>query len=772
MSLHKLPLFFLPILLLVLVSPLLGQPRATFPRDGVLITGVNITGTERVTPATIAGVMSLREGSRFTREAWRRDMESIIGLGTLDPLETRILWEEAGEGEITLTVVAKENPVVASITIVGNVRVSEDALRAQLDYREGQISPTILETSTRRNIQNFYRDQGFRRVRVHVKVSPAVTEGEIDVLITVEEGERIRIRRVHLRGNDQFNDFIMKQQLINSPGLLFFSNYFDEMALEDDLAIIRQKYRDEGFLDVLVRLGEVDYDQERKDVSLEFIIDSGPRYRVGETRAEGVTYFTEEELREILIRLEDRHFSGRRLTRALDRVNRLYGDQGYVDTQVDYRLEKEIETGLVSVILEVEESEVVYVGSITIDMEDYQYDLTAFDKFVDWLAPPTRVETVEREIRLKPGEKYRTSDEVRTQERLRNLGIFRRVDVVRREPARPSPGRREKDAIIVVEEDPAAAWLAIIAGVGELSGPAVTLQVSQPNWGGRADRASASATVGQRNQAFRLRFFKRYLGESENSLDTSLYWSQDRFRAYRQRTVGGSTELGTPVNEYTSAFFRARIERVGYSRYDRSTQTDMSPYWTFAGRALLVNDHRDNVRWPTRGHLISGGVEAGVARNPFVKLLHTYEWYQELGRTEAIYAYEHTVGIMPHEMDRVGLSERFFIGGTQSLRGFRIREVGPRDRGNRDLAIGGATRITQRHELRYPFNDFLKGRVFADAGILERGIFQVGKPRASLGVGLILDFGPVLVEVDFARAVMKQRLDETQFFHLRLSSGF
>lgn len=757
-------------MILSLAGPAVAQTN-DFPRDGILIREVRVEGLEQVDPSAVRTVMQLRPGARFTREAYRRDLESIIAIGTLDPLETRILWEAAGADQIDLIVEAKENPVISTITIVGNMTFSAERIRAQLDYGEGDIAPTILETSTRRNIENFYAEGGYRRTRARVQVSPAEDPSMIDVLITIQEGERVKIDRVTLTGNTHFSDFLLRMQLVNSPGILFFSNYFDEMALEDDQAIIRQKYRDAGYLDVAVRLGAVDYDQEDRSVSIEYLIDAGPRYRVSESGAEGVTYFNQEEIREVTRRMEGRFFEGKRLSRSLDGISRLYGDQGYVDTRVDYRLEKDEQNAEVAIVFEVEESEVSYVGNVSIDMEEFQYDVTALNKFIDWLAPPTKPETIEREIRLEPGEKYRTVDEVRTEERLRNLGIFRRAEVVRREPARPTPDRREKDAVVVVEEDPAAAWLAIIAGIGELSGPAVTLQISQPNWGGRADRASISATVGQRNQAFRLRFFNRYLGESNNSLDSNLYWTTDRFRAYRQRTVGGSAELGAPVNEYTSAYFRARIERVKFSRYDRAVQTDMSPYWTFAGRGLLINDHRDNVRWPTRGHLVGGGVEAGIARDPFIKLLHEYEWYRELGQSETVYAYQHTVGLMPHSVSGVGLSERFFLGGTRTLRGFRSREVGPRDRGDRDLAIGGATRVTQRHEVRYPFNDFLKGRVFADAGILERGVFSTGRPRASLGVGLIMDFGPLLVEVDFARAVMKKRRDETQFFHLRLSSG-
>jgi outer membrane protein insertion porin family len=128
---------------------------------------------------------------------------------------------------------------------------------------------------------------------------------------------------------------------------------------------------------------------------------------------------------------------------------------------------------------------------------------------------------------------------------------------------------------------------------------------------------------------------------------------------------------------------------------------------------------------------------------------------------------------MPYEATEIGISERFFVGGTSSLRGFKPHGVGPRDDGDDDIAIGGATRVTQRHELRYPIKEkFLIGRVFTDAAILEKGPLEPGVPRIGSGVGAMIDFGPLSAEVDLGAPVLKDSDDEAQFFHLRLGSNF
>lgn len=752
-----------------------AEAEFQLPADGARIRRITVEGTSTLNPALITGAMELKEGDRFTREAYRNDLQAIASTGRVDPLAVAITWEPVEDGSIDLVVRVKENPTIASIQIVGNSVYSQAQILAELDFKQGDVAPTTLVASTTRNLRSFYRNGGYKDARIRVELVPLADPSQgADVLITIDEGKRIKIRDVELRGNTHLTPFFAKMKLTNAPGILFFNNYFDELALDDDLAILRGLYRDDGFLDARVRKGGFRYDEEQLEVVVVFEIEEGPRYTVGSVRAEGVTLFTPEEVKSITDELPGRLFSGQRLSRVVDGLRRLYGDQGYIDTRITYRFEKNAETAMVDIVFEVRESPVFYVGEVRIEMEEFDYDidLSAFDRFVDWIAPPTKPATVERELRLERGAKYRTADEARTIERLRNLGIFKSVEILRRDPARQDPNRNEKDAIVVVKEDPAAAFLAVTAGVGEVSGPAVTLQVTQPNWGGNADRASASATFGDRNQAYRLRYFNRYLGESDNSLDTNLYQTSDRYRAYRERTIGGSTELGTPVGEYTTAYWMARYERVDFSGYDRSTVTDMDGYPVIAGRALLVEDRRDFRRWPTRGYSVSGGVEGGHADALFLKLLHGYEWYYRIGRSDYIYAYEHTVGLMPHESDRVGLSERFFVGGSRTLRGFRVREVGDRDPGNDRLAVGGATRVTQRHELRYTFNDFLKGRLFADAAILEQGIVELGRPRVGAGAGIIMDFGPLVVEVDLANPVIKESRDRAQYFHLRIRSGY
>ncbi len=743
------------------------------PPDGIRIRDVRVEGTNRLSPGEILARMELRPNTAFDRDAYRRDLQSISNSGKINPLTLKIAWEPATEGAVNLIVQVQENPVISSITIVGNDRFSQKTLLGQLDYKVGDVVPTAVRSSTVRNFENFYKNGGYKASKITVTSDPTPgTPDAVDVTIVIDEGARIRVRSLVINGNKYFSDFRISTQLTNARGILFFNNYFDESALEDDLAIVRSMYESAGFLDVKVSRSGLVYDENKKTVTVMMDVVEGPRYKVSGIRTEGISSLTRSEVDKATIELPRRYFNGKRLAKSLDRLRAIYGDQGYVDNEVSYRLDKKPENQTVTIVTQVVEAPVVYVGQVRLKKEEYPYNVDSkpLSKFIGWFAPPTKDETVMREVRLKPGQKYRSSEEVRTIERLKNLGIFRKVEVNRD----PTAQNNVRDAVVNVEQDPNAAFIGAMAGIGESSGPAITLQLVQPNFNGRADRFSASATIGTRSIGYRIGFFDRYLGESNTSLDTNLYYLTDRYREYRERTLGASTEFGRPLSEYVRGYLRFRAEYVSFSNFDEDeSEEDFNSYPVLAVRPSVVYDRRDNAAWATRGYLVGGGIETGVADGFLFKMMHSYEWYKKpFERNDLIYAYEHTVGLMPYEATNVGLSERFFVGGTNSLRGFQYREVGPRDRENDALAIGGATRITQRHELRYPFNDFIKGRIFTDLAILERGPFSLGTPRMGSGAGVILDFGAITAEVDLAVPVIKKSTDKAQYFHIRVGSGF
>ena len=119
------------------------------------------------------------------------------------------------------------------------------------------------------------------------------------------------------------------------------------------------------------------------------------------------------------------------------------------------------------------------------------------------------------------------------------------------------------------------------------------------------------------------------------------------------------------------------------------------------------------------------------------------------------------------------------MGGPKSLRGYTIKNVGPRDvLGN---PLGGNQYLLLNAELQYPFTKGFRGFVFYDRGNLYDGgsnisttstTWDLGKMRDSIGGGIrfISPFGPI----GFADGIKLDRAtgEESGEFHFSAGNSF
>lgn len=744
----------------------IGQP----PPDGTVIESVEVRGLTRLKPHEVSGVMSLRPGAGFMADALQRDQNAIAALGTIDPLSISISTELLDDGRVRLIVTARENPVLARIILVGNVRYTEKAILARLDVKPGAILPTDARASTMKAIRDFYAGGGYKSTRVDVSIEPTGEKpGEVTLTAVIDEGEKIRIRDLILRGNKSLSAFWLRLQLSNQGSWFIFDNYYDEQSFITDLRTVEAMYRNRGFLDATARRGDFIYDESKAEVSPVIEIEEGPRYTVTKIEISGNTLFTREEAEAPFLTLVGRKYHGNRFAEALNALTNMYGRQGYIDTDVNGRFEKEATGNSVVLVIDITEAPPVTVGEVRVSKAryDFKVDLNFLQELLSTVSAPTKDETILRENRLKPGERYRSTDEQRTAERLRKLRIFDKVNV-RREP---TTNPAVQDAVIEVEESPNAGYFVISAGIAQSSGPAVGLSYTNPNLFGDADVFEASATVGPRTRRANIRYFDRYIGDTRTSYEMNLYAERDRYRAYAQQTYGLANEWGRPWTEYREAFARIRLEHNSFGDISGNPREDFDSYVTAAARLRVVEDRTDSKTFPTRGYIFGAGLESGVADGFLLKFTHSYDRYFALSE-DWVYAYGHTLGLMPYDATSIGLGERFFIGGSSDLRGFAPREVGPRDPREKKLAIGGATKVTQRHELRYAITRRFHGRLFADLGVLDQRALSISRPRLGVGPGFSADLGPVVLDIDFGFAVLKARHDRPRLLSFRVASDF
>ena len=108
--------------------------------------------------------------------------------------------------------------------------------------------------------------------------------------------------------------------------------------------------------------------------------------------------------------------------------------------------------------------------------------------------------------------------------------------------------------------------------------------------------------------------------------------------------------------------------------------------------------------------------------------------------------------------DRVPIFDRLFLGGANNLRGYKFRDVGPKD--NNAEPIGGDTLLRGTVEYTVPVVEKIRGALFYDVGFVKSGSWDLSPSKEAngsgglnqdVGVGVRLDLpiGPVRIDYGF-----------------------
>lgn len=155
-------------------------------------------------------------------------------------------------------------------------------------------------------------------------------------------------------------------------------------------------------------------------------------------------------------------------------------------------------------------------------------------------------------------------------------------------------------------------------------------------------------------------------------------------------------------------------------------------------------------------------------------------WEDSKGRPFVL-ALEGTVqwGAETGELSGIPYSERFFLGGQRTLRGFDFRGVGPR---NDAFPLGGEAAWYATTEFRFPLVssrvrgqvdevEYIRGGVFVDYGSVGSALDALGPTRVAAGVDLRMriPFLPGLgLQLDFGWPLRSEPFDDERVFSFEL----
>ena len=717
-------------MLALLVTLAEAQPPRLPPTPRViLIREVAVEGNRRVQEAVILGRIRSAVGAPFSPSQSSEDLRAVFTLGFFDDVQLKV---EDFEGGVKVTFVVTERPFVRDVEFVGNSKLGTSDLQDKIELKLGSVYNPVEVQRAREKLKDAYEDEGY----FEVQISPEVEkfgDGDVKVVFTVNEGRRITIDKIVIRGNKGLKDKEIKAVMATQERQYFvLRGTVQRQKLEEDIERIAGVYQDHGFIQMRVERHDMVVDREKARVTITIDVVEGAQYRVGVIKLTGVTLVPEEEVRRQLGFKAGDVFSRTALRDGVRNISDLYSTIGRASVDVLPRTDQQSTNTTVDVTLEVTEGPEVYVERINITGNTRSED-----------------RILRREIPFVEGDLFTLQKMQRARQRLINLGYFDMVNVT------TQPGTDKTRIIVNVEvtERPTGIF-SIGGGFSSVDSFVGTLDVSQNNFLGRGWVLSLRIRAGANSQQGIISFTEPWLFDRPLSAGFDVFNIKRQFTEYDYDSLGGTVRLSHPFEEYWrwQTAYRLTSDEISDVRdtNDPLLRDEIGTRVTSAVTLGLTRDSRDAVALPTKGGFTVFTVDfAGLGGDTrFVKAIASTSyfypmWYGHVlsGRAEAGYGFGWSDDPLP-------VFERFYLGGPNSIRSFKARRISPVD--DAGTRIGGTSEVLGNVEyiVPLPFNFRLAG--FVDVGNVYgfKTKFDITDTREAAGAGVRWQspFGPIRVD--------------------------
>ena len=328
------------------------------------VMGVKIIGNRVIEETKVRQHLQTRVGRDYDPETVRSDVRRLSSTGMFRNVKT---YRNAVDGGIEVTFEVFELPLIGHFDFVGNEQIKTKTLLKKTELKVGEPLQRYRVEEAKRRVEEFYREKGFTDAQVEIQ--EGLQPGDDGIVLSIYEGVRQRIAKVKFIGNSIASDARLKTQVKAKPGILWLlKGEVDVEQIELDVQRLTAYYRGLGFFKA--RIGrELNYSENGKWLTITYVIDEGPRYKIRQVSLLGNETFTTESLSERLEIESGNYFDARKMNRDLTVLRDTYGGEGYIhaDIQADPRFLEE--PGMIDLVYDIDEGEQYRVGRIIVNID-------------------------------------------------------------------------------------------------------------------------------------------------------------------------------------------------------------------------------------------------------------------------------------------------------------------------------------------------------------------------------------------------------------------
>lgn len=421
-----------------------------------IIAGIDVKGLNILDKNAMISLTGLRVGDKIKipgdaisgaiRKLWKHGLVGDVSVN-VEKIEGENVW---------LVIQLSERPRLTNFYFSGIRKGQESALKEDLTLIRGKIVNDAMLRNTELAVRKYFVKKGYLNTEVKIiqERDTIATEG-IRLRININRKSKVKINKISIDGNEnlaegkikakmkgthehprfslhrtliaeaiafkprnlfrpsrpvswqQFKEFIGDNIKLN----FFKGSKFIQSDYEDDKKSIIAFYNSKGYRDAEIVFDTI-YNHNDHTINIDLKIEEGPKYYFRNIIWTGNYLYTEQTLNGILgIKKGDiynRELIDKKLSfnpKGPD-ISGLYMDDGYLFFRIN-PVETAVEGDSIDVEMRIYEGEQATINEVTIVGNNRTSD-----------------HVIRRELSTVPGQKFRRSDIIRTQQRLGQLGFF------------------------------------------------------------------------------------------------------------------------------------------------------------------------------------------------------------------------------------------------------------------------------------------------------------------------------------------------------------
>jgi len=668
----------------ILFASLLATSVSANGAENFVVQDIEIDGLQRVALGAALLKMPVRVGDTIGQGDVAEIIRALYASGNFEDVK---VLRDGG----VLMVQVKERPTIASISFSGNKAIKDEQLQENLNasgVREGEALDRTTLSNIEKGLEDFYYSVGKYNATVKAVVTP-LPRNRSDLKFVFTEGVSAKIQQINFIGNEVFSDEELLSRFnlnVDVPWWNFLSDEkYQKQVLAGDIEALKSFYLDRGYLKFNVDSTQVAISPDKKGVYITLGLEEGEVYTVKDVKFRG-DLIGEEATFERLVPFEDNEtYNGSLVTSMEEGIKRVLGESGYAYPQVNTIPEFDDENQEVSLVVNVDPGNRIYVRDIRFTGNN-----------------STKDEVLRREMRQMEGSWLNSKSIETGKTRLNRLGYFENVEV---QTVRV-PGSDDQVDLVYSVKEANSGSVNFGVGYGTESGVSFQVGLQQDNFIGSGNRVGINAMMNDYQKNISLDYRDPYWNLDGVSLGGKVFYNEFEAKEanivdYTNESYGASLTWGFPFDELNRFEFG-----VGYTH---NKIGNLSPYLQVeqflraqadnidSSGALNTNDFDFNISW-TRNNLNRGYFPtAGKHQRAFYKMTvpgsdvqyfkmqYDVRQYVPLTKKHEFtllfrgrLGYGNGYGQTDGNDNLFPFYENYYAGGFTSLRGFGSNSVGPK----------------------------------------------------------------------------------------------